>query len=90
MDKRKISISFSKEYEDLYEHIKYMNNRSNFICQAIKEKLYKDTSNNDLQELIETALIKVLSTSPNINIDSNISKRNIISEQDKELINNIF
>lgn len=91
MDKRKISISFSKEYEDLYEHIKDINNRSNFICQAIKEKLYKDASTDaNLEKIIETTLVKVLSSSHNINIASTISEENIISEDDKKLINNLF
>lgn len=68
-----------------------MNNRSNFICQAIKEKLYKDASpDTNLEKIIETALVKVLSSSSNINIDSNIAEKNELSEQDKELINNIF
>lgn len=88
MDKRKISISFSKEHEDLYEYIKDTPNRSRFICEAIRDKINGDKPSNNFDESIEKALIKALSSYSLPSVYN--QQREDLSEEYKDLISSLF
>lgn len=92
MDKHKISISFSREYEELYNYLKDMPNRSNFICQMLKKNLNIDNiETNNLEEIIEKAVIRALEKHSNISINyRDVVREDEISDADRELINNLF
>ena len=59
MKKRKISISFAKNYEDVYEFLMKKPNISQFICEVVKDKMleYEDKS---LEEQVEQILDKLI------------------------------
>ncbi len=93
MDKLKISISFSSEYEELYNYLKNMKNRSSLICKVLNENL--NISNNkseDLEEIVERAVIKALEKHNITTVNYNINdvNKNEISDEDRDLINNLF
>ena len=93
MDKHKLSISFSSEYDELYNYLKNMKNRSSIICKVLNETL--NISNNkseDLEEIVERALIKALEKHNviNVNYNSSDAKKDEISDEDRDLINNLF
>ena len=93
MDKHKLSISFSSEYDELYNYLKNMKNRSSIICKVLNENL--NISNNkseDLEEIVERALIKALEKHnvTNVNYNSSDAKKDEISDEDRDLINNLF
>lgn len=90
MDKRKLSISFSVEYEYLYNYLKDMPNRSNFICQTLKKNLNGCNEQSDLEEIVERAVIKAIEKQGNININSRTVNKQDVSDEDRDLINNLF
>lgn len=93
MDKHKLSISFSSEYEELYNYLKNMKNRSSLICKVLSENLNNSNNkSNDLEEIIERAVIKALEKHnvTNANYNSSDAKKDEISDEDRDLINNLF
>lgn len=92
MDKHKISVSLSREYEDLYNALKDMPNRSNFICKILSNNFKKCDDQSNLEEIIERAVIKALEKHNviNVNYNSSDAKKDEISDEDRDLINNLF
>lgn len=90
MDKHKISISFSKEYEDLYNSLKDMPNRSNFICKILSNNFNKYDEQSDLEEIVERAVIKALAKNEGVSQDVGRIKESDVSDEDRELINSLF
>ncbi len=84
MDKHKISVSFSKEYEDLYNSLKDVSNRSNFICKILSNNFKKYDEQSDLEEIVERALIRALEKHSvnNVNYNSSDAKKDEISDED--------
>ena len=93
MDKRKLSISFSVEYEALYDYLKNIPNRSSLICKVLNENLNISSSNSsELEEIVERAVIKALEKHnvTNVNYNNSDAKKDEISDEDRDLINNLF
>lgn len=91
MDKHKLSISFSSEYEELYNHLKKMKNRSSFICKALNENLNISSNySSDLEEIVERAVIKALSRNGSVSEAVKEVKQSDVSNEDRELINSLF
>ena len=93
MEKHKLSISFSVEYEELYNNLKKMKNRSSFICKVLSENLNISSSNSsDLEEIVERAVIKALEKHnvKTVNYNINDVNKDEISDEDRDLINNLF
>lgn len=90
MDKHKVSVSFSKEYEDLYNYIKDMPNRSNFICKILSNNFKKYDDQNNLEEIVERAVIKALAKNGGISQEVEKIKESEVSDEDRELINSLF
>lgn len=90
MDKHKISISFSKEYEDLYNSLKDMPNRSNFICKILSNNFNKYDEQSDLEEIVERAIIKALAKNGGVSQEIEKIKESEVSDEDRELINSLF
>ena len=93
MDKHKISISFSSEYEELYDYLKNMKNRSSLICKILRENLNNpNNKSDDLEEIVERAVIKALEKHniTTVNYNSSDAKKDEISDEDRDLINNLF
>ena len=69
MKKRKISVSFSKNYEDVYEFLMEKPNISQFICEVMLEG-----KNKSLEEQVEKILDKLIAergiSTTNISSDS--------------------
>ena len=52
MKKHKISISFAKNYEDVYEFLIEKPNISQFICQVVRDKMFENEYSS-LEEKVE-------------------------------------
>lgn len=93
MKKSKISISFSKNYEDIYDFLIEKPNISQFICQVVKEKMFQeqeDSLENQVEKIVERLIsekeicIKSLSANPLQTTD------NMLKDEDKDLIDSLF
>ncbi|WP_313232124.1 hypothetical protein [Tissierella praeacuta] len=92
MKKHKISISFAKNYEDVYEFLIKKPNISQFICEVVREKMFEDQSNS-LEEQVEKILNGLLAERglSNINISSkSLNTIDILKNEDKDLIDSLF
>jgi hypothetical protein len=90
--KHKISISFAKNYEDVYEFLIKKPNISQFICEVVREKMFEDQSNS-LEEQVEKILNGLLAERglSNINISSkSLNTIDILKNEDKDLIDSLF
>lgn len=99
INKNKITISFAKEYTDLYYFLKDKKDRSNFICNLLNSNITSlDNEDKRIEEVIEKTLIEVLSR---YDFSNAISKNNNyngyssnneeeLTQEDKDLINNLF
>lgn len=101
MDKHKLTISFSKEYTDLYYFLKGKKDRSNYICNLLNKNIASSEDNkSEIEEVIEKTLTKILSRYDFSNININNQKDNNYnnnsqnnketSQEDKNLINMLF
>ncbi|KAF0993982.1 hypothetical protein [Geobacillus sp. TFV-3] len=95
MAKRKISISFKEKYEDVYLYLMEMKKRkeniSEYICRLIKADM-EGTSN--WQEEVRKIVIDTLQSN-NFPLKNNHHSSphqidNRLSDEDIELINNLF
>lgn len=97
MKKRKISISFAKNYEDVYEFLMKKPNISQFICEVVKDKMleYEDKS---LEEQVEQILDKLIAerglSTTNISSGSLnttlLGTTDTLNNEDKNLIDSLF
>lgn len=97
MKKRKISISFAKNYEDVYEFLVKKPNISQFICEVVKDKMleYEDKS---LEEQVEQILDKLIAerglSTTNISSGSLnttlLGTTDTLNNEDKNLIDSLF
>ncbi|UZT06176.1 hypothetical protein ONV75_16475 [Clostridium sp. LQ25] len=89
--KKKLTISFAEEYEELYNFLKDKKDRSCFVCNILNNYLKGDCSE---EEKIERAVTRALSKydfSIN-NKQENIEEKNgeNVTQADKDLIKNLF
>lgn len=87
--KKKLTISFAEEYEELYNLLKEKKDRSSFICNILNNHLKNGCSE---EELIERAVARALSKY-NFSINSNEEKKvedDSVTQADKDLIKNLF
>lgn len=89
--KKKLTISFAEEYEELYNFLKDKKDRSCFVCTILNSYLKNDCTQ---EELIERAVTKALSkyNFSIINKQENIEEKNgeQVTQADKDLIKNLF
>ncbi|GEQ15601.1 hypothetical protein [Clostridium butyricum] len=60
MAKNKISISFSKSKQNIYEYLKTKDNISNYICNLVEKDMHSSNADNDLESRIEIILQRLL------------------------------
>lgn len=60
MKQLKITISFSKEYRDVYDLLKAKGNASRYICELVRESLQPGS----LEAKIENAVGRILRQAP--------------------------
>lgn len=93
MAKNKVSISFSKEYLDIYTFLKTKHNISCYICELIRQDLGVSNEISDFESKIEAILEKLLKDkqlSYN-NTDNSIeNSENTPTSDDVDLIMNLF
>ncbi|WP_252225783.1 hypothetical protein [Clostridium sp. ZBS2] len=88
--KKKLTISFAGEYEELYNFLKEKKDRSCFVCNILNNYLKNDCSQ---EELIEMAVTKALSkyNLASINKQEHVEEKNEeVTQEDKDLIKNLF
>lgn len=95
MKKRKISVSFSKNYEDVYEFLMKKPNISQFICEVVREKMFED-QDSLLEKQIEQILCKLIEEK-GFSIANTLSKSlntvdtiDTLKNEDKHLIDSLF
>lgn len=93
MKKRKISISFSKNYEDIYDFLIEKPNISQFICQVVKEKMFQEQEDT-LEKQVEKIVKRLISGKEFYaeSLSTNILQTtdNMIKSEDKDLIDSLF
>ncbi len=89
--KKKLTISFAEEYEELYNFLKDKKDRSCFVCTILNSYLKNDCTQ---EELIEKAVTKALSkyNFASINKQEQTEGKNIgdVTQEDKNLIKSLF
>lgn len=90
MAKNKISISFSKSKQNIYEYLKTKDNISNYICNLVEKEMHSSNSYDDLESRIEIILYRLLAKdrltlSQPRPVTSNTEDEDVIS-----LINELF
>jgi hypothetical protein len=96
MATKKISISFSEPYLDVYKFLKSQDNASNYICQLVRSQIRnKDTINPELEAKVEELIKKVLKEnnySYDYNFPTNSTEHiiNSLTDDDKSLIKDLF
>ncbi|WP_148347404.1 hypothetical protein [Clostridium butyricum] len=60
MAKNKISISFSKSKQSIYEYLKTKDNISNYICNLVEKEMHSSNTDDDLESRIEIILQRLL------------------------------
>ena len=97
MKKHKISISFAKNYEDVYEFLIEKPNISQFICEVVRDKMFEG-KDKSLEEQVEKILNKLIAergiTTTNILTNSletpPLGTIDILKNEDKDLIDSLF
>ena len=96
MKTKKLSISFSEHYDDVYEFLKTKPNISLYLCQLVKSEMNnKNTSNAELDVKIEELIKKVLNEN-NYSFDNSSQTAtsqhilDTLSSDDKSLIKDLF
>lgn len=96
MKTKKLSISFSEHYNDVYQYLKTKHNISLFVCELVRNELNnKSNSNQELENRVEELVKKVLKEN-NYSYTNNLpttTTENIINpltENDKSLIKDLF
>lgn len=96
MGTKKLSISFSEHYADVYQYLKSKPNISLFICQLVRAEMNtKDIATPELEATVEEIIKKILKEnhySFNSNFQDTTSKNiiNSLTEDDKSLIKDLF
>ncbi len=93
MKKRKISISFSKSYEDIYDFLIEKPNISQFICQVVKEKMLQEQEDS-LEKQVEDIVRRLISDkrmyTESLPHNTLQTTDNILKNEDKDLIDSLF
>lgn len=96
MATKKMSISFSEPYLDVYEFLKAQDNSSYYICQLIRSHINdKDTINPKLETKVEELIKKILKEnhySSDVNSENTTTTNiiNALTDDDKSLIKDLF
>lgn len=88
MDNLKISINFKSQYEHIYKYLKSKDNISAYICRIVEA----DIKNEEQQSCLEEKIIEIINQllqDGKIVFDAD-SIPNTISNEDKDLIKNLF
>ncbi len=90
MDKRmRLSISFKQQHRHIFEHMKSVPNKSDYICKAVE--FYMNHGHSDLHDQIREIVMEILQKSPvPCANQSNIEQSNVLSKEDAELLNQLF
>ncbi|MZK49013.1 hypothetical protein [Clostridium beijerinckii] len=95
MKTKKLSISFSEHYNDVYQYLKTKPNISLFVCELVRNENNKNDTLPELESKIEELIKKVLKEN-HYSLDSNsqsTTTKNIINsltDSDKSLIKDLF
>ena len=96
MKKHKISVSFAKNYEDVYEFLIEKPNISQFICEVVRDKMLEG-KDKSLEEQVEKILNKLISekgiyttfSSDSLNTTL-LAPTDTLNSKDKHLIDSLF
>jgi len=96
MATKKLPISFSEPFFDVYEFLKLQDNTSHYICQLVRSHINdNDNLNPELEAKVEELIKKILKEN-HYSLDSTsqtTTTKNImnsLSEDDKSLIKDLF
>ena len=93
MKKRKISISFSKNYEDVYDFLIKKPNISQFICQVVRERIIQeqeDSLENQVERIVKRLILEKGLYIENLPPNDFGTATDILENEDKDLINSLF
>jgi len=85
----RLSISFKQQHRHIFEHLKSVPNKSDYISRAVQA--YMNHGRSDLHDQIREIVLDILQKSPvSISNQSNIEQSDVLSKEDAELLNQLF
>lgn len=88
--KKKISISFSEKYTNIYEYLKTKDNISSYICELIKKDLDGPNEDEILVAKIEEVVERMLKDKKFTISNEDVEDINQPSEEDVAVILGLF
>lgn len=92
-DKRRLSISFRKEHHHIFEHLMTVVNKSDFIAKALEAYITDGGQSSISHKEVRRIVAEILqdrSKTDQTFIQSSTSLENQISEEDAELLSQLF
>jgi len=85
----RLSISFKQQYRHIYEHLKTVPNKSDYIAQALETYLNNErtVTHDQIREIVMEILQK---SSVHYGNQPNIEQSDVLSKEDAELLNQLF
>jgi len=85
----RLSISFKEQYRHIYEHLKSVPNKSDYITRAVDYYIKHESS--DLHDQIREIVMDILQKSP-VSFENrpNINNNDFLSKEDVDLLNQLF
>jgi hypothetical protein len=88
-NRMRLSISFKQQHRHIFEHLKSVPNKSDYISRAVQA--YMNHGGSDLHDQIREIVMEILQNSQVSNINqSHIGQGDFLSDEDAELINRLF
>jgi len=90
VDKRmRLSISFKQQHRHIFEHLKSIPNKSDYIAKAVE--FYMNHCSSDLHDQIREIVLEILQKSSVHYVNQpNIEQSDFLSKEDAELLNQLF
>jgi len=92
-NRMRLSISFKQQHRHIFEHLKSVPNKSDYISKAVEFYMNHGSSNgsSDLHDQIREIVMEILQKSPvPCANQSNIEQSDFLSKEDAELLNQLF
>ena len=88
-NRMRLSISFKQQHRHIFEHLKSVPNKSDYISKAVES--YMNLGHSDLHDQIREIVLEILQKSPvSFENQSNIEQSDVLSKEDAELLNQLF
>jgi hypothetical protein len=91
----RLTISFSKEFEDVYNFLNEKENSSKYICEVIRREMKSDKKGDDFEGKVYEVLLKIIEKE-NLQLSSKTvpkspsQTKTALSNDEIDLMNDLF